>query len=125
MKRIFPVLPVLDDSRKEKLIEILLITGSILTALNLPSDMIAIFTLFLFAAILYYISFRDKRVKNSAYIYAVSAVVSYSFIGVLTSIFGINLIRSSPQLADLSIVMTIVYYFIFGAILTAVLSKGK
>jgi hypothetical protein len=118
-------LPVLDDSRKEKLIEILLITGSILTALNLPSEMIFIFTLFLFMSILYYISFRDKRIKNSIYIQAISAVVSYSFIGVLASIFGISLIRSSPQLADMSIIITIAYYVFFGALLTTVLSKSK
>ena len=117
-------IPPLDDSRKEKLVEVLLVMGSILAAFTLPQSLIWMFMIFILMSILYLIFFKEPNMKGSNLFLVISAFVSFTFIGIVVYNFGVSLINSYPQFAYIYLILTILYYVIFGAILTAALYKN-
>ncbi len=118
-------IPILDDSRKEKLIEILLIMGSILAAFNLPKDLIWLFMFFLLMSVMYFIYLKEPKMKKfNSFLLFISVLISFSFIGVVIYNFAISLIGSNPpQLASIDLILCMIYYIIFGLILTAALYR--
>ena len=55
----------LNDNDKASLIEILLIVGTLLTALELPLDVIWIFMLFVICSLVYFVSIKSKEKDKS------------------------------------------------------------
>ena len=73
----------LDVSQRTKLIEILLIVGSIVAAFKIPTSMIWVFMLFVLFSVLYYILLIQKEKDFSSLLSFISAFVSASFVGIV------------------------------------------
>jgi len=85
----------LDKSQKTKLIEILLIVGSIVAAFKIPASLIWIFMLFVLCSILYYIVIQ-KEGENISFISIISAFISGSFVGIIIYNFAVSLMGMYP-----------------------------
>lgn len=106
----------LDTEGQKKLIEILLIIGSIIVALKLPDNMIWIFMLFVLSSILYFIIIQ----KNSQFNRLIPLAVSCTFTGIVTVVLFMNL--NLPNFATiffqyLKLLLFGIYYLIFTLII--------
>lgn len=81
----------LDISQRTKLIEILLIVGSIVAAFKIPTKMLWLFMLFVLLSILYYILIQKEK-DFSNLLDVTSIFVSASFVGIVIYNFAISLI---------------------------------
>jgi hypothetical protein len=81
----------LDISQRTKLIEILLIVGSIVAAFKIPTKMLWLFMLFVLLSILYYILIQKEK-DFSKLLDVTSIFVSASFVGIVIYNFAISLI---------------------------------
>ena len=97
----------LDTEGQLKLIEILLIVGSILVALKLPDSMIWIFMLFVLMAIFYYITIKKDSKPNRL----IPFFVSCTFSGIVTTILFLNMNIPIFFLYPKIILFTIYYVF--------------
>ncbi len=111
----------LDTEGQKKLIEILLIVGSILVALKLPDGMIWVFMLFVLMAILYYITIQ----KNSKLNRLVPLFVSSTFTIILTTILFMNINTPILFLLYLKIILFAIYYVVFTIIIWVALIKRQ
>ena len=105
----------LDISQRTKLIEILLIVGSIVAAFKIPTSMIWLFMLFVLFSILYYILLIQKEKDFSSLLSLISAFVSASFVGIVIYNFAISLI--STYLKDFVITFGFALGVVFGVVL--------
>ncbi len=112
----------LNVNQKMKLIEILLIVGSILAAFKIPSDMIWLFMIFILFSILYYIHIQQKKVGH---LELTSIFVSASFVGIITYNFAVSVITAAPNYFDFWIIVTLIYYFLFTGLLYRVLTNKR
>lgn len=97
----------LDIEGQKKLIELLLIVGSILVALKLPDSMIWIFMIFVLTAIYYFISIK----KDSKPDRLLSLIVSCTFSGIVTALLFMNINVPIFFLYPKIILFTIYYVF--------------
>jgi hypothetical protein len=108
----------LDTEGQKKLIELLIITGSILVALKLPDSMIWLFMLFLLMAIFYFITIKKDFKRNRL----LPLFVSCSFTGIVTTILFMNM--NIPFFFPyLKIIMFSIYYVTFTIIIWVALIK--
>ena len=98
----------LDKKSKGKLIEILLIVGSIVAAINLPANMVWIFMLFLLSSIIYYIFLQSPK-KNTTSMYFISIFISIMFISIIIFNLIISLIQTNPKFAIWHITVSMIY----------------
>ncbi len=118
----------LDKKGKEKLIEILLIIGSILAAFGYPEfpvDLVWIFMLFLLMSISYYIFLQSPK-KNPKLMLFISAFISLMFSSIIvyniaTSLILSNKLNLNPGLIMVIAVVSVIYYLIFSFLITAAL----
>jgi len=108
----------LDIEGQKKLIEILLIVGSILVALKLPDSMIWIFMLFVLMAILYYIT--AKKISKPDRLLPLA--VSCTFTGIVTGILFIN-VNTPISLLYIKMILFGIYYVVFTLIIWAALIR--
>lgn len=119
----------LDVSQRTKLIEILLIVGSIVAAFQISTNVIWFFMFFVLFAILYYIFLIQKENDVSPLLSLLSCVVSASFVGIVIFNMASSLISTYlmditygfvPSVVFLGVVLGIYYVFftlvIYGAL---------
>ncbi|MCX6667934.1 MAG: hypothetical protein NTV74_06860 [Euryarchaeota archaeon] len=116
----------LTNKQKSNLIEVLLIVGSILSALQLPKNLIWIFMLFVISSIVYFILIQKeiKGYKLSDYLLVV--FVSLCFSGIVSYELGFSIgIMLSSQYIIITYFVTIVYYLLLAWIVYMALRMGK
>ena len=124
--RIYENFPVLDDSRKEKLIQILLFIGSIMIAFREISEKLKwVFILFLLTSIAYFIFLKKPNFKKGFVKFLLSLSISFSFISVVTYNLGYSLITLYPNFSEINLTVTAIYYLVFGCIVTFALYKSE
>ena len=86
----------LDTSQRTKLIEILLIVGSIVAAFKMPTKMIWLFMLFFLCSILYYIIIQKETgdTTPTPFLAVISIVISASFVGIIVFNFALSLFEA-------------------------------
>ncbi len=116
---------IFKKAQKIKLIEILLIVGSLIAAFKLPTNMVWVFMLFAICSIIYYI-FIQTPIRKHSIMMPLSACVSFTFVAIVTSHLIVSLIESSPQeYALLNIIIGISYYAVLGPLLTIILARNE
>ncbi len=100
----------LNTEGQKKLIELLILTGSILVALKLPDSMIGVFMLFILTAIIYYI----RVWKGSQTQRLIPLIVSCTFSAIVTIVLVMNM--NIPFLY-LKVIMFTFYYAAFTIII--------
>jgi hypothetical protein len=108
----------LDIEGQKKLIEILLIIGSIIVALKLPDSMIWIFMLFVLMAILYYITAKNNSKPDRL----LPLAVSCTFTGIVTTILFMN-VNTPIFLLYIKLIMFAIYYVVFTLIIWVALIR--
>lgn len=115
----------LDRKQKLKLVELLLIVGSLMTAFQLPTDLRWMFPIFALFSILYHISIESKKEQ----VLSMSAVmISISFTGIITYNLGIGIWALTPQIGILYVSTALVimaYYLFFAYLIYTALAKNK
>ena len=97
--------------QRTKLIEILLIVGSIIVAFKIPTSMIWLFMFFVLFSIVYYI--LNLQEEKGPIMGTLSVAISAFFVGIISYNLGISLITGNPEYALIYEVLTIIYYFLF------------
>ena len=105
----------LSIAQKTKLIEILLIVGSIIAAFKLPINLIWMFILFVIFSILYYILIQNNLLKKGLLSRLISFLVASLFSGVLIYHFVISL---AQQLYPPYKLLIYLIFFMFYGLLT-------
>lgn len=124
--KIYENFPVLENSRKEKLIQILLLIGSIMVAFKgIPEDLKWAFILFLLTSIFYFIFLKEPKFKKGHLKFLLCLFISFLFVMVVTYNLGRSLIISYSNFSEIYSIFTIVYYLVFGGILTIALYKSE
>lgn len=119
---------ILTDKQKLKFVEILLIVGSILSAFNLPLEMVWVFMLFILFSLLYYVYLQrnDKNVKTFNYF---AIFVSGYFSGVYTYLFSVSLLTVTIHYYPYTVSIPILYYSVltwtFYKVLSKPIKRGK
>jgi len=108
----------LDTSQRTKLIEILLIVGSIVAAFKMPTKMIWLFMLF-FCSILYYIIIQKETgdTTPTPFLAVISIVISASFVGIIVFNFALSLFEALSGFSLVIVALTIIYYIVFTIII--------
>src|SRR3989344_3732728 len=101
----------LDTNQKLKLIEILLIVGSILVAFN-PTTLSILFPLFLVFAITHYIGLQAK-IKSIITSYILSGLIAFCFVGSLSSLLGKSVEESLGNPMSSLIIKWLYYILLF------------
>ena len=114
--------PYLDTEQKLKLIEILLIVGSILIAFN-QSTISILFPLFLVFAVAYYIALQG-RATNAFISYIFSGLIAICFVGTISFILGQSLQKSFEN-PMLSLFIKWLYYLSLSLLIFIALVKGS
>ena len=100
---------ILTDPQKLKFIEILLIVGAIISAFQLPLEMIWIFMLFVLFSLLYYIYLQREDKSIRVFNFFAVFVATY-FSGIFTYLFSVSLLTVTIQYFPYTMVIPIVYY---------------
>ena len=115
----------LNVKEKSKLIEILLIVGALLTAFQLPINLIWIFMLFVILAIVYFILIQHHH-KESIVLNLIAFFTSLCFSGIVVYHLGFSIGVASKNLYEIiPQAFAVVYILILTAILTNALKVGK
>jgi len=109
----------LDTSQRTKLIEILLIVGSIVAAFKMPTKMIWLFMLFFLCSILYYIIIQKETgdTTPTPFLAVISIVISASFVGIIVFNFALSLFEALSGFSLVIVALTIIYYIVFTIII--------
>ena len=109
----------LDTSQRTKLIEILLIVGSIVAAFKMPTKMIWLFMLFFLCSILYYIIIQKETGDTTPppFLAVISIVISASFVGIIVFNFALSLFEALSGFSLVIVALTIIYYIVFTIII--------
>ena len=109
----------LDTSQRTKLIEILLIVGSIVAAFKMPTKMIWLFMLFSLCSILYYIIIQKETgdTTPTPFLAVISIVISASFVGIIVFNFALSLFEALSGFSLVIVALTIIYYIVFTIII--------
>ena len=115
----------LNERDKSSLIEILLIVGTLLSALSLPLNLIWIFVFFIICAILYFIFLKSKE-RDDILINWMALFSSLFFSGIISYElgFGLALVFGSKYLI-LAQIMAIVYYLFLSFVLFKALGMNN
>ena len=103
----------LDIDQRTKLIEILLIVGSIIVAFKIPTSMIWLFMFFVLFSIVYYI--LNLQEEKGPIMGTLSVAISASFVGIIIYNFAVSLI--STYLKDFIITFGVVSGVVLGIVL--------
>jgi len=115
----------LDIKEKSKLIEILLIVGALLVALQLPKILIWIFMLFVIFAIVYFISIQHHH-KESIILNIIAFFTSLCFSGIVAYLLAFSVgMASENRYGIFPQIVALVYILTLTAILTNALKIGK
>lgn len=109
----------LDTEGQKKLLELLILTGSILVALKLPESMIWIFMLFVFTAIFKFITIKE----DSKFDWLLPLIVSCTFSGIVTGLLVMNMYISNFVLK--AILFTIYYVSLTFIICVALIKRSQ
>ena len=113
---------ILTDQQKLKFIEILLIVGAILSAFNLPIEMVWIFMLFILVSLLYYL-YLQREDKNIRTFNMFAEFVALFFSGIFTYLFGVSVMTVTINYYPYTISIPIIYYIALTWVFYKVLSK--
>lgn len=114
----------LEKQYKIKLIEILLIIGTIFAAFNLSPTLQLLLMYFVVVALLYYIMITSGVKETDRLLRASAIATSCFFAGILSSNIGLGMIRSNSS-DVFALLMTILYYVIIVPVLYIALTKSK
>ena len=104
----------LDWKQKTKLIELLLLVGSILVALKSQPDTLSwIFMLFIFFSIVYYIIIQKDTLKSNISNTIVPLIIAVSFSTILNVNLFISLSKSVVSLSPTLMTFLYAFYYLF------------
>lgn len=114
----------LDNKQKIKLIELMLLISSILTAFKLPDNLIEAFMLFLLFSIFYWIILQKDVIRTINSIstvlkYLLPPIISFFFVFIL---FSVKFINPSASITTISDILFIIYYIAFFSVIWIALS---
>ncbi len=115
----------LTNAKKERLIEFLLIVGSIVATLNLPARMHWVFMLFITGSVLYYVLLQVPKISLHSMI-LISVIISFSFTYILMHNYFVSLANANLN-KEFTMMdwLTIIYFLIFSILLAKVLYRRK
>ncbi len=119
----------LNKPEKSKLIEILLIVGSILFAFNstqnFSPEMKNIMILFLVLSIFYWVLLHTKTKTSSYYMTLLAWVLSLFFAAVIGTSIGVNIAANPVNQPIFGLIMAIAYYLVISFGLAYILRREK
>jgi hypothetical protein len=113
---------ILTDKQKLKLLEVLLIVGSILAAFKIPDNLIWFFLLFILAGIMLYAALQTG-IRSFGWYNLIVFLASISFSAIFTFLFSVSIIKSFQIPYPNWVVIMFLYLFLVTWILYKFLAK--
>jgi len=119
----------LNKREKSKLIEILLIVGSILfafnSAQNFSPEMKNIMILFLVLSIFYWVLLQTKTKTSSFFMTGLGWSISVCFAAVIGTSIGVNIVANPANQPSFGFIIGIAYYLVISIGLAYILRRDK
>ncbi len=112
----------LDKDQKLKLIELLLIIGTLSATFNLAKDWIWLYMLFALTSIIYFIIIQ-KDFQNKIFIYIIAIFISTIFSGIITGNLFVTIVKDPHVPPFIYLILFIIYYIVFSVIIFLALKK--
>ncbi len=121
LEKLFEILS-LDKDQKLKLIELLLIIGTLSATFNLAKDWIWLYMLFALTSIIYFIIIQ-KDFQNKIFIYIIAIFISTIFSGIITGNLFVTIVKDPHVPPFIYLILFIIYYIVFSVIIFLALKK--